>query len=297
MPASAHADIAWACAPYLRDSQTVLLLPGRTGGALEFRRTLRAAGCHADILLGEANTFPMAARCVGPAEATVFGTKDKIEVAALPAFRTDELVQKCRALLPMLTAAPSVLHTGLGNVGAILHPTILLGNSERIARGESFDFYCDGVTPHVAALLTAADAERLSVARAYGVSVPSIQRWIEAAYAHEGRSMREAVSGNPAYVGIKAPTTLNHRYLWEDVPTGLCPMLSLGQAAGLTLPTLTGLVKLARHALGGAGWQRPRTVVGLGLGGLTPVGIREHVGNSRPIVNIFINRKAKVFVG
>ncbi len=297
VPASAHADIARACAPYLRDGQTVLLLPGRTGGALEFRRTLRAAGCCADILLGEANTFPLAARCVGPAEATVFGTKDQIEAAALPAFRTEELVRKCRALLPMLTAARSVLHTGLGNVGAILHPTILLGNAKRIVRGEVFDFYNEGVTPHVAAVLTAADAERLSVARAYGVSVPSIPRWIAAAYAHESRSMLDAVGGNPAYVGIKAPATLNHRYLWEDVPTGLCPMLSLGQAAGLILPTLAGLVKLARQALGGAAWQRPRTVDALGLGGLSPVGIREYVGNSGPIVNIFIKRNAKVFVG
>ena len=33
VPASGHADVARACAPYLRDGQTVLLLPGRTGGA------------------------------------------------------------------------------------------------------------------------------------------------------------------------------------------------------------------------------------------------------------------------
>ena len=52
VPASAHADVARRCAPHLRDGQTVLLLPGRTGGALEFRRVLREAGCRADVLLG-----------------------------------------------------------------------------------------------------------------------------------------------------------------------------------------------------------------------------------------------------
>jgi hypothetical protein len=67
VPASAHADVARACAPYLRDGQTVLLLPGRTGGALEFQRVLAEAGCRANVLLGEANTFPLASRAVGPA--------------------------------------------------------------------------------------------------------------------------------------------------------------------------------------------------------------------------------------
>src|SRR3974377_2250326 len=81
VPACGHADVARACAPWLRDGQKVLLLPGRTGGALEFRRVLQAAGCHARILLGEANTFPLAARCIGPAEAVVFGTKSDVQAA------------------------------------------------------------------------------------------------------------------------------------------------------------------------------------------------------------------------
>src|SRR5207244_3370586 len=69
VPAVAHADIARLCAPYLHDGHTVLLLPGRTGGALEFRSVLSQNGCRARVLLGETSTFPFASRCVGPAEA------------------------------------------------------------------------------------------------------------------------------------------------------------------------------------------------------------------------------------
>lgn len=274
VPASGHADVARACAPYLRDGQSVLLLPGRTGGALEFRRVLRAAGCRARVLLGEANTFPLAARCVGPAEAVVFGAKDEIRAAALPAVRTPELLAAWRPVLLMLAPARSVLHTGLANVGAILHPSITLLNAGRIARGDAFDFYAEGVTPAVAAVLAAADAERLAVARAYGVKVPSLPEWVAAAYGHRAATLREAVAGNPAYTGIKAPTTLDHRYLLEDVPTGLVPLIELGEAAGLALPTLTGLVARAREALGGERWQRPRTLEALGLAGLEAAAIR-----------------------
>ncbi len=277
VPASAHAEVARACAPHLRAGQSVLLLPGRTGGALEFRRVLDRAGCRAPVLLGEANTFPFAARCVGPAAALIYGAKDEVRAAAFPAGRTPELLDVWRPLLPMLAPARSVLHTGLANVGAILHPTITLLNAARVRRGDSFDFYTEGVTPAVAAVLAAADAERLRIARAYGVAACSLPAWVEAAYGHRGATVQEAVGGNPAYVGIKAPTTLEHRYLLEDVPTGLIPLLELGRAAGLAVPTLGGLVERARAALGGERWRHPRTLRTLGLSGLDTHGIRAFV--------------------
>jgi opine dehydrogenase len=281
VPASAHADIAAACAPFLRDGQSVLLLPGRTGGALEFRRKLREAGCRAGILLGEASTFPLAARNVGPAAAVVFGAKAEVRAAALPARRTAELVAAWQPLLPMLLPARSVLHTGFANVGAILHPTITLLNGARIQRGDSFDFYTEGVTPRVAAVLAAADEERLRVARAYGIKASSLQEWVATCYGHHGASVLAAVGGNPAYVGIKAPSTLVHRYLLEDVPTGLIPLIELGEAAGVALAALRNLVDMARNALGGALWQRPRTLEALGLHRLEPAAIRQLVQHGR----------------
>jgi opine dehydrogenase len=282
VPATGHADIARICAPHLRGGQTVLLLPGRTGGALEFQRVLREAGCRANILLGEANTFPLAARSVGPAAAVVFGAKDEALVAALPAARTAELLVAWRPILPRLAAARSVLHTGLGNVGAILHPVITLLNADRIARGDSFDFYREGVTARVAAVLAAADAERLRIARAYGVAACSLPAWIASAYHHHGDTMQEAVGGNPAYVGLKAPSTLQHRYLLEDVPTGLIPLIELGRAAGLALPTLDGLVERARDVLGGEHWGQPRHLDSLGLKGLGIAAIRTLVERGLP---------------
>jgi opine dehydrogenase len=282
VPASGHADVARMCAPHLRDGQTVLLLPGRTGGALELRQVLHQAGCRASVLLGEANTFPFAARAIGPAEAVVYGAKSELLAAALPAARTPELLAECRPLLPMLAAARSVLHTGLGNVGAILHPVITLLNARRIEAGEAFDFYAEGVTPRVAAVLAAADAERMRVARAYGVPACSLRAWVAAAYGHHADTLQAAVGGNPAYVGIKAPHTLEHRYLLEDVPTGLVPLLELGAAAGLALPTLAGLIDLARMTLGGEPWPRQRTLDALGLAGLSPASIRALVAGERP---------------
>ncbi len=281
VPACAHADIARQCAPHLRSGQTVLLLPGRTGGALEFRRVLHDAGCRARIVLGEANTFPFAARCVEPGFAVIYGAKTEVLATALPANQTPELLAACRPFLPMLRPARSALHTGLANLGAILHPVITLLNADRIARGESFDFYREGVTCSVAAVLAAADAERLRIARAYAVPACSLRDWIARAYDHHAETIHAAVTGNPAYAGIKAPTTLVHRYLLEDVPTGLIPLLELGKAAQLNLPVLTALVDRSRTLLGRQRWQHQRTLDVLGLDGLCAQSIRGYVEQGR----------------
>jgi len=281
VPACAHADIARQCAPYVRSGQTVLLLPGRTGGALEFRRVLYNAGCRARVVLGEANTFPFAARCVEPGFAVIHGAKTEVLAAALPANQTPQLLAACRPFLPMLRPARSALHTGLANLGAILHPVITLLNADRIERGESFDFYREGVTHTVADVLAAADAERLRIARAYAVPACSLRDWIARAYDHHAETIHAAVTRNPAYVGIKAPTTLAHRYLLEDVPTGLIPLLELGKAAGLNLPVLTALADQSRMLLGRHRWQHPRTLEQLGLDGLSAQSIRVYVEQGR----------------
>jgi opine dehydrogenase len=285
VPASGHAEVARNCAHHLRNGQTVLLLPGRTGGSLEFRRVLQETGCRAEILLGETNTFPFASRCVGRASAQIFGSKAEVLAAALPATRTADLLAECRPFLPMLAAAESVLQTGLGNLGAILHPAITLLNADRIERGDTFDFYADGVTPQVADTLAAADEERLRIADEYRVPACSLQEWIGEAYGHHASTIRGAVGGNPAYVGIKAPNTLDHRYLLEDVPTGLIPLIEFGEAAGLAVPTLKNLVDTCRITLGGEPWQTQRTLDVLGLDGLSTTDIRTVVeGEEVPAV-------------
>jgi opine dehydrogenase len=109
------------------------------------------------------------------------------------------------------------------------------------------------------------------------VEAQSLLAWTAAAYGHRADSIKAAIGGNPAYVGIKAPATLEHRYLFEDVPTGLIPMLELGRAAGLALPTLRYLVNLGQAKLGGERWQNPRTLALLGLTGLHVDEIRHRV--------------------
>ena len=55
--ANAHSSIAQQIARSLQNGQVILLNPGRTGGALEFKRALDAAGCKARVYVAEAQTL------------------------------------------------------------------------------------------------------------------------------------------------------------------------------------------------------------------------------------------------
>jgi opine dehydrogenase len=278
VPSSAHRDVALACAPHLRDGQVVVLNPGRTGGALEFRHTLRSAGCRAACIVAEASTFIFASRSNGPADAKIFRVKNAIPVAAMPATDTPAALAALNRAFPEFVAAESVLHTSLDNMGAIFHPALTILNAGRIesTRG-NYQFYVEGLTPSIARVLEALDRERVTVAAAVGVRTASAREWLEAAYNASGSTLYEAMLNNPGYAGITAPANLEHRYIFEDVPMSLVPMAELGHAFGVATPAIDTMVRLASIIHGVNYRARGRTLERLGLAGMTLDEVRRYV--------------------
>jgi len=275
VPAFAHGSLAERCAPYLRDGQMVVLNPGRTFGALEFRRSLIAAGCSADVVVAEAATNLMTARSTGPAQSYIARVKHAVPVAALRPARTAEVVAALNEWYPQFTAAASTLETSFSNVGAVIHPAITLLNAARIENDQGrFEFYMEGISPRVAGVLEAVDRERKAVAALLGVEVQSLVEWLASAYRATGSDLFEAVRANEGYRGITAPSTLEHRYILEDVPMSLVPIASAGRAFGLKSQAIESLILLAGLIMDTNYWTRGRTLESLGLAGLSPGEIR-----------------------
>lgn len=269
LPASGHRFVARSCAPHLRDGQIVILNPGRTGGALEFRQILNQAGCTADAIVAEAGTFVFASRSTGPAQARIFRCKNVVPLAALPAARTGHVLEAVCGAYPQFIPAPNVLHTSLDNMGAIFHPALTLLNAGWIERTKGdFQFYIDGVTRSTAHVLEVLDRERVTIAAALGVRARPALRWLRDAYSAHGETLYEAIQGNPGYQGIKAPRNLRHRYIFEDVPFSLVPLASLGKQFGVDTWAIDSMVRLACVAHGTNYYARGRTVDDMGLKGL-----------------------------
>jgi opine dehydrogenase len=266
VPSSAHADIARTAAPHLHDGQIVVLNPGRTGGALEFAKVLSDEECAADITIAEAETFIYASRSDGPAEARIFRMKDAVPLAGLPATRTQSVLEGLRPAYPQFIDGKNVLHTGLNNMGAVFHPALTLLNAGRIEStlGE-FQFYIDGVTPAVGRVLEVLDRERVTVASALGIRARTGLEWLKMAYNATGEDLTEAIHNQPGYRGIMAPRTLHHRYLFEDVPMSLVPMVALGQRYGVSVRGMDSIIRLACFVHRTDYWRQGRTLDRMGI--------------------------------
>lgn len=266
LPSTAHADIARLAAPHLQDGQIILLNPGRTCGTLEFSQVLKQSACKARVLLAEAETLIYASRSDGPAQARIFGIKETVPLAALPATCTPLALAALRPAYPQFIDGTSVLHTGLNNMGAIFHPALTLLNAGRIetTRGE-FQFYIDGVSPSVARLLEVLDRERVTVAASLGIRARTALEWLQMAYSASGSDLYEAIHNQPGYYGIQAPPTLNHRYITEDVPMSLVPIAALGERYGVSVRGMESIIRLACIIHRTDYWRRGRTPDKLGI--------------------------------
>jgi opine dehydrogenase len=266
-----HRAVAGQLATRLRDGQVVMLIPGYVGGSFEFRRALAATGCRAAIKLGEMDNFPFTGAVLGPAAVRVASLKRHLQVAALPAADGAAVSSLVRSVLPSATLARNVLQTGLATMNPVLHVPGMLGNQGRLDAGERFQFYGAGITPSVARVVEALDAERVALARAFGVEVPTVRGWLARTYGLEGSELYPLIQRlhHEVFKNSPAPGSLDARYVTEDVPYGLVPIAELGRLAGVPTPVAHALTVLASAALGRDFITAGRTLARMGLEGRT----------------------------
>ncbi len=272
VPSSALRVLAPIVAAAIRDGQLVIMSPGQTGGALFMAAALRAAGRDCEVC--ETATLPYACRMHAPAGITIFGKASKLLFAAFPATRTDRLLSRVRGLIPAVVPAANVLETGLQNLNAVEHPAQIVCNAGRVEQaGGDFYFYYEGTTPSVARVIEAVDRERRAIAAAAGVEArPFVDDFFDLGMTTEearaSGSVYAAMQASEGNRWIKAPTTLEHRYIHEDVAWGLVPWMEFAALLGVPTPTMSALTVLA-GALNGVDYRHNGlTLEAMGLGGL-----------------------------
>jgi opine dehydrogenase len=276
-PAIAHRDIAANCAPHLTDGQIIFIHPGATGGALEFNKVLRDQECDKSVTLAEAESLLYACRSPKPGHTSIFGIKNELLVAALPATETQRVVKLLNAAFPQMYAGANVLETSLSNANAMMHPAPTLLNTSMIESGTDWLYYWDGITPSIGAFVETLDQERLAVASAFGLKIPGILEWYRIHYGAEGKTLSEAVKNNQAYAEVKGQQALHTRYLLEDIPTGLIPMACLGRLAGVEVDRMETVIKLGQYLTGENFTSSARSLEKLGLAEMSVEQIKEYL--------------------
>ena len=273
VPATAHRSLARTLAPHLVEGQKVLLNPGGMLGSLAFLRELRGAGHSGNIEIAETGTLTYICRKPDPCSVFITNVLKSVPCAAFPGASTRGFLADVADIVPNLKEDSHILAAGFANVNAVLHPPAMVLGAAWIEHTQGdFRYYLDAATPAVARLMEALDTERRAVASGWGVDVPSFPKL----FASIG-STSEAAGKNEDYLltlldsvpnhHIKAPPSLDHRYMHEDIPYGLVPMIDLGRAVGVPTPTMTAVVQIACASTKRNYWAEARTLASLGLDG------------------------------
>lgn len=271
-PTHAHRAMAETIAPHLAEDQILLAAPGHT--VLLIPNALRASGCKIGAFC-ETATLPYIARKRGPTAVHITQAARFLVFAAFPGGRTDELADAIKPVYPSVHPGINLLQTVFPYTNAIHHPPAILCNAGRVeATGGDYYHYYDGISPAVGRMIDALDLERRAIAASLEVEVlPFVEQFYRAGYttkaARDSGLAYEVFHQSEPDRWIRAPSSLDHRFLNEDVPYGLVLLSELGRLAGVETPLIDHMIHLACVATGQDFRAIGLTLERVGLGGLT----------------------------
>lgn len=239
-PALAHATCGGLVAGRLRPEQLLVLVPGRSFGAVEVARSLRRFAATALPTIVELAASPYRVQSPTPGALNIVAVTTEVPAAALPNRRTEQAVQRLRGILPMLRAARGVLETTFSDLSGITDvPLALLRESASVARQ--------------------IDDERRRVAFAFGV-----------------RDLPPA----PPDEDPEAALNVGDSRIHDALCCSLVPLVSAGVLAGIPTRTAAAIVDLGSVLGGLDYARHGRTLPGLGLDHLGPDEIRRALDGS-----------------
>ena len=106
----------------------------------------------------------------------------------------------------------------------------------------------------MAKVIEKVDAERLAIGSALGYDLTPVgQAFHDAGFGPKG-SIWEAINGSHMLTRLKAPGSLDSRWLTEDIPYGIATWSKIGKQFGIDTPIIDSIVGLGSIVMGLDGW-------------------------------------------
>lgn len=275
IPANSHESIAIEIAPYIKDEDRIVLVPGSTGGALVFAKTLSECSDAKWLRISEMHTLPYACRKEGTDGVKILLNVRKIFFATFPSIYNEEMFSIVNQLYPACVPVKDVLETSLNNGNATTHPAPVILSAAKIEagieQGNTHYHYEEGITPSVANVVQTIDDERKAICRALGYHELDIKdRLYEMGYTYEKGSVYEAIrSSKDIFLPLEGPNNLDGRYLVEDTPCSLVAMAEIAKVEGVKTPTMDAVINIAKALKNEDYWQSGRTLAKMGIDNMT----------------------------
>lgn len=275
---TAYEDVAAKLAPYLESGQTVIVFSSKLAGSVIFSKVLREHNPRIADQVTVAETDALfASRLQSNATLWVRGIK-RWNLVCTPRRRDlDKILPLMQEMFPGLLPADNVIQRGLSDFGALAHPLTMIANMNRVDRAEPWLFYMEGFTENTVVLMEEMEKEFQALAKAYGTKLDPAAEWLNNYYGCDTSSLYNAMRSVPNYQSSKAPTTLNHRYVKEDVCCTLVPAHYLGRLAGVPTPLVDSVITFTQILSHDDFYAKGRNLSRLGWDGLSCEEILERI--------------------
>ncbi|KAJ5107178.1 hypothetical protein N7456_003853 [Penicillium angulare] len=243
VPGYAHRYVLDAAAQHLRREQVVIFSSHISLSALYLKKLLHQRGIELPICaLG---TTIATGRQPNFNSVTIGSIRARVDVAVLPESETTRGLKTCRDLFgDRFVIRSNILAITLSNINPATHLGMVLCNLSRMELGETWGQW-KNVTPAVSRLIEELDAERLAIAKAFGLSLRTIHDHFHLSYNVPMGPLSGMLKPlQEETIDVKGPTTLDDRYVTEDVPFGLVAIVRLAAVAGVSVPLHESGVRL-----------------------------------------------------
>ena len=274
--AAGYEHYARTCGRYFEPGQTIFLSPGYIGGSIQFQNLLKSEivdnGHQGRPYICESNNLAFVCRQLRPGEVRIFRKTKYLTLGVLPSMHSFEVFDIVRQVYPFMKLADNVLESGMLNPNLVLHPAGMVMNAGWIeSTGGNFNYYSQGITPAVARVMEAFEEERLAICNALGVKTLDFLRYYkESGYTSpEASGIYEAVRFSEPNKDIRAPPSLDHRYLSEDVGFGLVPLRAIAKIANVRTEVIDALIHLSSALTGVDYFKEGLSAEKMGIDGMS----------------------------
>ena len=254
-----HEFVAQLIAPYVRDGQIIVLIPGYMG-SLIFKKYIKK-----DVTYSEWETTAYNGRIMDSSYVRITFYNPRNAISVLPVSRTSDvlaILSKCFDNTKYTRR--HILESAFHNPNMIVHPIGILFSASRIeySNGE-FWMYREAFTPSVVNVIKAFDVEKNKVLNAFGCD--SLDYFEAAKWRNEEDLSIDAMTVFRSFADSsnKGPSYINHRYLNEDVPMGLGLYISVAKIVGVDTSIQEGIASLASALLDKKLMSNARTIQSL----------------------------------
>ena len=233
VPGNGHRAVMDLLAPHVGQDQVLAISSHMSLSALYLSRRLSVRGLACPICAWA--TTATTSKRTAPGKVHLTTVRQHIVASTVRrddwAYATDRLT---RIFGDVFVPAPDVMAVTLTNVNPEVHLAVALCNLTRMEYGEKWGTY-RGISGAVGRLIEALDRERLSLGARFGLEVHTVQEHLHESFGLPIGSVAEmAAEQHVRRKGASpGPETLEHRYVTEDVPFGIVPIVKFGRIAGV----------------------------------------------------------------